>query len=598
MADGKLTPNPLSEKSLADLDLAMRWSIKKLAPFRQRRLWFVREYLGKHHGVAAASKEQPVNFAQLATDIYLRQMIAGAPRALVTTPYEQLKHLARKATQGVNHQIEEIALEGSLRTIVKDAIFCVGIAKIALEASPAVTINDRQHEVGKPFVDPISIDNFVLDMTAHRWQQIDYAANRYRVPYDAFMQSPQYKNKDDLSPTRWKIDQESSETRTETIVQGDAYSDESEWRKRIELWDVFSPADNLIFTIADQKRDQVLAVRQWEGPAHGPFRMLAFHANEVPDSIMPLAPLASLIDLHGVGNELFRKISQQARDQKTVTAVAAGEEANKDARNIRDAADGEIIKVRDPKNVQELRYRGVDGPTLAFFLQIRQLFSYFGGNLDVMGGMRAESPTLGQDIILQQSSSQKLAGMQESVVAFTRDLIADLGWYMWTDPLLNVTLTRKVPGLGERVERLRAMDLVGRFGDFNFKIEPYSLQRHSPSERMGLVMNLVTTTIIPLIGLFAQQGIQVKLGVLMKLIAEYVNLPELLDVLEFHGQPAGPAGPIVPTGEDLPMRAPNQAPRERTSRGGMSMEGSENEMMSSLLSNRAPGMSTLTKAVG
>lgn len=70
------------------------------------------------------------------------------------------------------------------------------------------------------------------------------------------------------------------------------------------------------------------------------------------------------------------------------------------------------------------------------------MMSYIAGNLDVLGGLSAQSDTLGQDRILNQSANQRINDMQSRVYSFTTKVIEALGWYVWNDPTLERNLEK------------------------------------------------------------------------------------------------------------------------------------------------------------
>lgn len=49
--------------------------------------------------------------------------------------------------------------------------------------------------------------------------------------------------------------------------------------------------------------------------------------------------------------------------------------------------DGETLRLDNPDRAREYRFGGIDQPSLAFLLQVKDLFVYLGGNLDSLGGL-------------------------------------------------------------------------------------------------------------------------------------------------------------------------------------------------------------------
>ena len=63
-------------------------------------------------------------------------------------------------------------------------MFSIGIVKQGLASGAVGEIMGFTHNVGQPFADVVSLDDWVHDMTAKRWEQVGYAGNRYRIPLD------------------------------------------------------------------------------------------------------------------------------------------------------------------------------------------------------------------------------------------------------------------------------------------------------------------------------------------------------------------------------------------------------------------------------
>ena len=63
----------------------------------------------------------------------------------------------------------------------------------------------------------------------------------------------------------------------------------------------------------------------------------------------------------------------------------------------------------DPQNVNTYKFGGIDDKNLAFLLQVKTLFNYYGGNIDSLGGLGPQTGTVGQDKLIAESASRRLA---------------------------------------------------------------------------------------------------------------------------------------------------------------------------------------------
>src|SRR5439155_1748419 len=98
------------------------------------------------------------------------------------------------------------------------------------------------------------------------------------------------------------------------------------------------------------------------------------------------------------------------------------------------ASDGEIIGVDDPKNMSMMTFNGPSNELFLFGTQLRQIFSWLAGNLDVQGGLEPQSKTLGQDKMLNENSSRQTTSLQDEVTAHATQVLKRLCWYWHHHP--------------------------------------------------------------------------------------------------------------------------------------------------------------------
>jgi hypothetical protein len=156
------------------------------------------------------------------------------------------------------------------------------------------------------------------------------------------------------------------------------------------------------------------------------------------------------------------------------------------------------------------------------------------GNLDSLGGLSAQSETLGQDKLLSESASQRIRDMQEKTENFATAEITDLGEILWYDPLIELPLIKRVPGTDISVPvNFGPADRQDEYFNYDICIEPYSMRKHTPESRLNAIMQVVNNTVIPMMPLLQQQGIGLNVEALLKTISKYARLPELEEILIF-----------------------------------------------------------------
>jgi len=180
-----------------------------------------------------------------------------------------------------------------------------------------------------------------------------------------------------------------------------------------------------------------------------------------------------------------------------------------------------MIRVQDVENVKQMKYDGADQENLRLVGLLKEWFSYLSGNLDTAAGLAPSSRTIGQEQIISQSSSEMLVDMSNQVVEFTTGVIEALGEMLYSDPTLQLHLSKTLPGLGDIpftwTSRQRSADVFG----FNFQVHPYSLTRKSPEQRIEALTEIITRFILPMEQQMAASGQRLDVTKLVELLSKY-----------------------------------------------------------------------------
>ena len=411
-------------------------------------------------------------------------------------------------------------------------MFGMGIVKVGLTATGR-DMSGFEHDPGQPFVDNVDFDDFVFDMTAKRWDQIQFSGNRYCCPYEAIVQSKMFgKKTKDVQPSIYQKTNEFGEERIQQIGSGEGYFGDEYYSPIVELWDIWLPIENVVVTVqADDRggisQSEPLRVVEWEGPEEGPFYTLGF--GDVPGNLMPLAPVSLLMDLHEMANKVFRKVSRQADRQKTITVVQSGHES--DGERIVETNDGDTIRSDRPEATREVRYGGVDQPTLAYLIQLKDMFVYMGGNLDALGGLGKMSDPAQQDQLISKSASDRIADMQETATKGVKNVVTALAKYLWYDPVATPTVLVKIPDTDYEVSAEFSPEIrEGEIVEYELDIAPYSMVDRSPSEKAKTLGELMQGFVIPMAPILQQQGYKPDMGKFLELMAKYSTTEELTDM--------------------------------------------------------------------
>lgn len=566
---------PDKPRDVKRLRTALDASRTSLRPHREGRLDLFKDFVGHYYGDGGLKKDMPVNAMAIAPMVYGRNLFARTPRVMVRTPHKELKWRANNLELLIGQNLKLMGFKPQMDAVIMNALFGMGVMKIGLTGAGTVNIGGQEIEYGQAYAKSVDFDDWVHDTAARTWEEIAFCGNRYRIPlefakaYEGFDE----KVRKDLRLTS-KHDYRQDGDRAEELGTGDEPQHErDEYEDYVELWDIWLPREGLLLTLPADGGETPLATVEWQGPRDGPYHTLGFIP--VPNNIMPVAPASHWKDLNDLLNSLMRKLAKQAINMKEVTLVRPG--GGDDAQRIEAANDGDIIRSDDPTQIGAVKYRGPDQATLLFALQVKTLENWMMGNLDAISGLSAQAETLGQEKLIQESSSRQLAEMQSRVTEFVRVVTKDVAWWVWTDERAVVPLTQKIPGTDLEVQTyFRPEDRKGQFLDYNLDIDPYSMREATPGERLAAIERFVQQ-MLPLLPVMQQEGFELNLEAFSRLYAKYANVPEVDDLLSFHRQPnPNQAGMVLPsTAGTVPKPAQTERIERRISMPGASRQGSD-----------------------
>lgn len=554
-----------------------------MLPFRERRMASIRHYLGAHYG--GGGERMPLNMMELAIGIFKRQLAARNPGVIVRSRSASLRPVAKKLELTVNKVLHEIDLASTLQQVVFDSIFTLGCVKIGV-----TEIDEGMgplHDIDLPFVDPVLLDDLVLDMRANRFEAMQFVGNRYILPFEVAKASKLF-NMKGVGPKRPTGYNEQGDPKIQTLSTQGLMEEDAELLPTIEMWDIWVPSENRIYTFKsddDGKINTTKPLREidWEGPEGGPYLFLSL--GELSGNLMPVPPVSSLIDMNDAINVVMRKLVRQSDRQKTLTLVAAG--ADEDGNRILEAEDGDVIRVDRPEATTQASFGGVDQASLAFLIQMRDMFSYVAGNLDAMGGLSNSAETLGQEQLIQQSASQKIRDYQARMLSFSKKVVKQIATYVFHDPKSAYEIMFPLAEAGIEIplkftpeERDEA-----DFLEMEFDIAPASMQDASNTQRLDTITKTVTQYLAPLMPAMQAQGLTIDVPGLLAHLSDLTNTTELKDLVVPAAQPLmDPASGGGPEGQDGPAKPPVTTRRyERINRPTGGTRASRDNAMSQIL---------------
>ena len=565
----------MQSKKIERLSKSVKWSVRQLEFPRRKRVEAIYQFCGSHYAIGGNKKRIPVNFLKMAVDIYTRILAPHSPQAMISTKIKGLKPTAINIEYAVNQVPAEIKLSVTLRKYIVEALFSMGILKVGLHT----TGEHLGHPYGSTFVDNVTMDDYFIDMSAKSTEQIQYEGNDYWMDYEDLMESDWADKgaRSKIQPTEPTEVGVNGQDRAEGISTDET---PTVYRDRIWLRDVWLPRDRQLVTYS-VKDSEALRVIEWDGPDPGPYVKLGF--SDVPGNLLPLAPVQIWRDLHELGNALFRKLANQGDSEKSVLGFGGGNgDSVEDFKNASDG-DGIVYKGQEPK---ELRAGGVNSNTLAFYLQTRDLSSYFAGNLDSLGGLSAMSDTVGQDRLMSEASSAQLRDMSVKSVESFKEVMYAIAYYEFHDPIKERILEKEIPGTDIVVPtRFGPGDKRGEFNLYDLKINLYALQDNSPSAMLQKIGAIVDRYIIPLYPMIQQAGGTFDVQRLLEIVAKYSGVDEIGEIVQFMPPPT-----TAPSPSQSPPSGGATPPQGR-SPSGMSREGASAVVQQQLLASQGDGRS-------
>lgn len=550
------------------LSQSITWSNQKLEKARKERLKVIKQFVGAHYADKGADKKVPVNLLEMAVSIYLRLLAARAPKCIVGTDNPALRPFAADMEIVLNQLPKEIDLRSTLRRAVVEAMFSMGVVKVGIGGT-----NDNRNIGDEPFVSVVQLDDYFCDMSARSWGEVQYEGNDYWLSTE---EVKKLYGKDiayeDYNGTG--VDGQEQANSITNSESGEVLF------PRVRLRDVYIYATNRLITYAPAT-NTVLRDVHWDGPEGSPYLRLCF--SEVPGNLLPLPPVAVWQDLHDLSNSLFRKLSHQATSHKRVAAFQGGND--EDITRLKVATDGEGIRYNGGKP-EVIEMGGVNQPTLAFALTIRDLFNAIAGNLDALGGLSAQADTASQEKLVSEAASARLKDMGDCVVEFTKAIFRRLAWYVWTDPVRERRYVKVFSAKhGIAVNKLWTPETRdGDYLDYNFDIDVFSMQDDGPATRVQKLMTFIERVILPFQPMMEAQGIAIDLKAVVDYIARNSNMPELSTmVVSMNGEQQG----RPPTGNPHPQYATKSPVShrvyERVNRPGATRQGRDAALVQMLL---------------
>jgi len=501
-----------------------------LEKHRRKRKDLIEELMGDQHPDGSDSNPTPVNLLEVARNTYQQELMPGDLRVLVTPRHPAAAASARGLERGTNERIVETHASREVEAAIGDSLFSMGAVRVTEETTGEVEVEGLgKIQTSATAVRAVPMNRFFYDVEAERWPYITFAGEIFTVPLDwaqgfkGFNREARkvlkaQKLQDVISPGGLR-------TSRDTRAEKDRYLPHTQL---ILVWLPMEGDSGKILTMAP-KTWNVLDEQDWDGPECGPYHYLTY--NDVPGELSQISPLAILKAMHQSANTAMRKVVGRIERTKEIGLTQADDEDL--VNRLTKARDGEWVRgTGNPDPVHQYRVGGIGGDLAGAVIQLRSLFSWLGGGIEIMSGLRAQSETLGQDRILSKAASKRMNAMSKRVENFARGIVKALAWYEWTDPIREREFFEKITQRGITYEVPLPWTPETRMGSFlehDVQVDVYALQHRSPEERMAGLMQSVQA-LMPFYPLLQAQGVTIDVRELARLMGRLRDQPELADI--------------------------------------------------------------------
>jgi hypothetical protein len=481
----------------AKIQNVVKRGFERVQRYRKARSMFLREYTGQYYrDEQGMSGDEPINLIFQTVKTYVPNMITQNPITDVSTEYMVYKGYADMLGLATDKTVVDIKLKDSLRAWVVSAIFSFGIMKVSLAASDNMIVDgDHNIDPGQVYAEVVDLDDFVFDPVCTDLRKSTFFGNRVRVPRQTLLDDPSYDKK---LVMKLPVSKVSSSDRAESMTKRNtAVSETYTLQDYVDVVELWIPEANALVTISDPQQiilDGYLRTVDYHGPSEGPYVFLNY-SPPVPGNPLPVAPVSLWYDLHMIANRTFKRMMDQADRQKDILAYSPA--FADEAQDILDAEDGDSVAVSDPNAAQVMSFGGANNQNEHMVNQMQMWFNYVAENPDQMAGnmskaTKGSKETATRTQAMQSNMSVGLGDAQNITTDATAEVTKRIAWYLHTDPLIELPLTKRTTGGEFQQIVLTPEQRQGDFLAYTFKIRAKSMVPTDPVTRARLMTEFAT----------------------------------------------------------------------------------------------------------
>ncbi len=595
----QVTPNKIQ--------MAVKRGFQRMQRYRQARAMFIKEFVGSYYrNTQGLTGDEPINLIFHTIRTIVPNLVMKNPVNELTTRYTPQKMYGELLGLAIDETEREINLKKTLRAWIVNAIFAFGVTKTGVAASgEMLQFGDQNIDPGQVYTSIVDLDDFVFDPVCTDIDKSSFLGSRIRVPRQVLLDAKGY-NKDlvmKLPRARFNVPGRIEDLTKKSMSTMEMFTLQ-DFVDVIELW---VPEANALVTIPDPDQiifDDYLRLTDYYGPVEGPYTLLTF-TPPVPNNPFPVAPVSLWYDIHKIANRTFKKMMDQADRQKDILLYNPAQAD--EAQDIIESKDGDSIASANPKEIQVASFGGQNRNNETMLSELQVWYNYISGNPDQMAGNIPQGQrgkeTATRSSILQSNANISIEDARDILYDGAAQISRKIGWYLHTDPLIKIPLTKRITG-GKQVQLwLTPEQRQGDFLKFIFKIRQRSMSRLDPALRSKRLVEFATNLMPAMMNaamIAAQMGVEFnirkaitdlanELGIIED-VQDWFDDPEfeqkMMMVMKAGPQNAGKAGQISSGGvmqnNGNPMARTVMTPGQEQNQGAQVIAG---EAQSAMLGN-------------
>jgi hypothetical protein len=509
------------------IQLAAKNGFERLKIYRRARAMFIRKFVGQYYSsTRGLTGNEPINLLFHTIRTMVPNLIMKNPVSHVTTeivPYEEYGWLLGLALDNIHEKtnFKDILRAGIVSALIAFAIFKTGIA----DSGQIITYGDINIDPGQVYTDLVDLDDLTIDPSCKALDKAAFIGDRNRVPRQILLDDDSCDH--DLVMKLPKSIHPDANNKIEKLTQSNLSQMEIfELQDYVDVVELFVPGADALLLIPDPDViifDDYIKGESYYGPKEGPYTFLSF-TPPVPNNPQPISPASIWYDLDVMANRMMVKMMEQADRQKDI--VVADPSGADEAEDMRTSKDGDVI-LGDPQSATVMSFGGQNVKNEAMLGQLHIWYNYIAGNPDQRAGLRSDAETATQASILETNANIIIEDERELIYECGAKISGKEAWYLHTDPLINLPLSKRLPG-GKRVQLfLTPEQRCGDFLDFVFKFKPRSMSKLNPALKEKRMLDFAVN-LIP--GLMSSAQTAIQMGVQFNVQKAITDIAEQWDI--------------------------------------------------------------------